>query len=128
MAGKKSINKKAVKIVNEVKELCRTLFKEKLQDVYLYGSYARGDYDEESDIDILLTLKLTDNQIHRYFNSVCHLISTLSLKYDITVSVNMIPIKRFIKFSDDLPFYRNVISEGINYGFNQQKISFKSSY
>ena len=114
----KKVNKKADKIVKEVKNLCLELFKDKLCDVYLYGSYARGDYDTESDIDILLTLNLTDKQIHSYFNSICHIGSILSLKYDITVSINAVSIKRFIKFADDLPFYRNVITEGINYGIN----------
>ena len=118
MPTKKIINKKALKIVNEIKQLCGLLFGNKLQDIYLFGSYARGDYDEESDVDIMLTLALTDNQIIAYRKSVSHIGSRLSLKYDITVSIIMVPLKRFIKYADDLPFYRNVINEGINYGLN----------
>lgn len=116
---KMKINKKAVKIVNEVKQLCRLLFADKLHDVYLFGSYARGDYDEESDVDILLTLDLTDRQLIKYRKSVSYINSRLSLKYDVTVSTILVPLKRFIKYADDLPFYSNVINEGINYGFNQ---------
>lgn len=29
----------------------------KVFDVYLFGSYARGDYDQESDIDLLLVVE-----------------------------------------------------------------------
>ncbi len=98
--------------------MCGLLFGDKLHDVYLFGSYARGDYDEESDIDIMLTLNLTDRQLMKYRKSISYINSRLSLKHDITVSVIMTPLKRFIKFADDLPFYRNVIKEGINYGIN----------
>ncbi len=116
MPSKKVINKTALKIVNDVKQLCGLLFGSKLRDVYLYGSYARGDYHKYSDVDILLTLDLTDLQIHKYNNSVCHIASELSLKYDITVSITMDPIKKFYKYSNFIPFYKNVLNEGINYG------------
>jgi site-specific DNA recombinase len=37
-----------------------------LKDGYLYGSYARGDYHSESDIDILLTVDMSPEEICRY--------------------------------------------------------------
>ena len=55
MAAKKTVNKKALKIINEVKQLCGLLFGNKLHDIYLFGSYARGDYDEESDTWYVIT-------------------------------------------------------------------------
>ena len=116
MSAKKTVNKKADKIVKEAKELCTDLFKDKLCDVYLYGSYARGDYHKYSDVDILLTLNLTEKQIKKYNNALCHIASELSLKYDITVSITTDPIKTFYKYTEFIPFYRNVLTEGINYG------------
>ena len=115
MTAKKIVNKKVDKIVKEAKTLYSKLFGDKLCDVYLYGSYARGDYDEESDIDILLTLNLTDKQIKKYNNALCHIASELSLKYDITVSITTDPIKTFYKYTEFIPFYKNVLNEGINY-------------
>ena len=37
-----------------------------LKSVILYGSYARGDYTEDSDIDIMILLDLTDMEIKSY--------------------------------------------------------------
>ena len=113
---KKTVNKKALKIIKEVKELCGLLFGSKLKDIYLYGSYARGDYDSESDIDIMLTLDLTERQIYQYRDSLITIASDLSLKYDITVSILTRPVKVFYKYTEFIPFYQNVLNEGINYG------------
>ena len=42
----------ALIILTEVLERSRTIFGSSLVNGYLYGSYARGDYDDESDVDI----------------------------------------------------------------------------
>lgn len=34
-----------------------------LSKIILYGSYARGDYRENSDIDLMILTTLTDNEI-----------------------------------------------------------------
>ena len=37
----------------------------KLSKVILYGSYARGDFRENSDIDIMVLTTLTDDEIEK---------------------------------------------------------------
>lgn len=109
-------NKKIVNIINETKELCKILFQDKMSDFYLYGSYARGDYNKYSDIDLLITLSLSDKEIVKYRKQIADITNKLIKKYDIMVSIVMVPLDRFIQYSNDLPFYKNVIKEGINYG------------
>lgn len=36
----------------QISQLYRSVYGNSVVAIYLYGSYARGDYDEESDIDI----------------------------------------------------------------------------
>ena len=71
-----------------------------LIDVILFGSYARGDYDEESDIDIALIVDLAREELKQFDN-------------DVLVSVVSIPAKEFEYWKNDLPFYRNVDTEGV---------------
>lgn len=40
-------------VLDVVAENARSIFGTSLHSVILFGSYVRGDYDEESDIDIL---------------------------------------------------------------------------
>lgn len=41
----------------ELKAALYELYGKRLLGVYLYGSYARGDYDEDSDVDVLVLLE-----------------------------------------------------------------------
>ena len=47
----------AEEILHSVYDACRPIFG-CIHDAYLYGSYARGDFTPESDVDILLTVDL----------------------------------------------------------------------
>ena len=109
-------NKNFINIIKETKELCEILFQDKLYDFYLYGSYARGDYDKYSDIDLLITLNISDKEIIKYRKQIVNITNAILKKYDIMVSIVMVPLDRFMQYSKVLPFYRNILKEGINYG------------
>ena len=100
--------------MHEVYHSCNDLFPCGIQDAYLYGSYARGDYHPESDVDILLTVKMDWPEIAAYRKKVAHIASKLSLEHDITVSVSVNPLDLFVHHPD-LPYYKNIRTEGIRY-------------
>ncbi len=109
------MNKLAEKIIKEVYSKSFQLFGNLLHDVYLYGSYARGDYEVGSDIDILLTVDLDYLEIEKYTEKVAHISTELSLENDIYVSITVKPLNIFVKYSNILPYYKNVLNEGIRY-------------
>ena len=100
-------------IAREVYSECSKVFPGRIHDAYLYGSYAR--VDSESDIDILLTVDADSTEISRRRYDLAEITSSLSLKHDITVSVTAKPLSQFRQYSEVLPFYKNVLREGINY-------------
>ena len=98
------------KILKELKQGLVKLYGERLKGLYLYGSYARGDYREGSDLDVLVVL----NDFERApieLNRTDDLIGDLSLKYLITVSPLFMREKDWI--SADKPLLRNVRVEGV---------------
>lgn len=104
----------AVQILHQVYDECEKKFG-KIENAYLYGSYARGDYHSESDVDILLTVAMTQEQIAKYRMEVASVSSKLSLEHDITVSISIKPAEQFERYISVLPFYQNVVREGIRY-------------
>ena len=103
----------ALEILDEAMERVKGVFGEALINGYLYGSYARGDQVEESDVDILLTVDLTDEEIRKQSKAIVKLDSDLSLEHDVTVCVTVKPYEQFSRFADVSSFYKNVIDEGI---------------
>jgi predicted nucleotidyltransferase len=72
-------------LIEELKEALSHIYEENLSGLYLYGSYASRTEDTESDIDVAIVLK----DFADYWEEVqrtSHLVSALSLKYDIRVS------------------------------------------
>ena len=103
-----------IEVLKKVYHAAQPVFQQKLYEAWLYGSYARGDYDEESDVDILLTID-GDDDYHIYGWPLAEIASDLSLEYDKMISVQTVPKQRFEQYSDVLPYYRNVRKEGIRY-------------
>ena len=105
----------AFEILASVYASCNRISGGKIHDAILYGSYARGEQNAESDIDILLTADLTQEQIVEKRRAIAALSSDLSLNHDVTVSIQIVPLAQFLRYADFLPFYQNVLREGIRY-------------
>ncbi|MBQ8085707.1 MAG: nucleotidyltransferase domain-containing protein [Lachnospiraceae bacterium] len=89
------------------------LLGDKIDKIILFGSYARGDYDEESDVDIMMLLNCSENETSEYRKIVCRLSSDLSLENDVMVSLMLNDKVSFYDRMDILPFYQNVQREGV---------------
>ena len=104
------VKKKIEETLTELKVGLQSLYGSRLKGVYLFGSYARGEQDPESDIDVLVVL----NDFTSYCQEVertGRLGAALSRKYDVTIS------KVFIRESDwlhkETPFLLNVREEAV---------------
>ena len=102
-------------ITQSVKDAAQFMFADSLYKVILFGSYARGDYDSESDIDIMILLDIPAESINKHFDEIVKLSSRLSLESEecTTVSIIMQDKGTFSKYETVLPFFRNISNEGI---------------
>lgn len=105
----------ALRILKEVYSACFELYDRKLTDAYLYGSYARGDFHEDSDVDILITVDMEHSELAKYRRRLASIASGLSLEHDVTVSLAAKPVEQFNRYANVLPYYTNVVREGIRY-------------
>lgn len=105
----------AITIMHEVCEACDQAFEQKIHDAFLYGSYARGDNHEGSDIDILLTVDVPPEELRPYREAAAMVCSDLGLEHDVMISALIEPLSQFRRYSAALPYYRNVLREGIRY-------------
>lgn len=98
-------------IVREFKAALQTMYGDRLRDVILYGSYARGDYDEESDIDLMMILN--DDKVDTYaeIRRVSGLEANLLLTYGFVISPLPTSYTRYKTSS--MPIYQEVRREGV---------------
>ena len=80
------------------------------QKIILFGSYARGDYHEGSDLDVMIVLDTYKSYWDELVRSA-ELASDLSLEYDVTVSRTIMTEEQWKK--GDLPVLVNVRAEGV---------------
>ena len=100
-------------ISKRVVQAARDTFKEKLDRVYLFGSYARGNYDNESDIDFLIVADTTQEDACAKHAEVRKHMPGIDLEFDLLVSCCITSSEVFRQYMDDLPFYQNVVKDGI---------------
>jgi len=100
-------------ITSQIVDAVKDCLGDKLDKVFLYGSYARGDFNDESDIDIMVLADIPRESCLNEYEKINGLISRLSLEHDILVTVNITDCTTFNAFVDDLPYYKNVTREGV---------------
>lgn len=103
--------REALDILGSVYDRCAPILP--ITDAYLYGSYARGDYDSESDVDIMLVSSLPKDEIWPLRRRVSQIANELSTDHDISVSVCVRSREQFQPKA--LPYYQNVVNDGIRY-------------
>ena len=85
----------------------------RLKKVILYGSYARGDYDKNSDIDIMILTDFNDEELAEYRFKIREIACDLELENDIVISPVVRNIEKYNDRINIIPFYMNVQKEGV---------------
>lgn len=89
------------------------LFGKDMSRVVIYGSYARGDYSKESDIDVMILVKIPEAEIRDYTDDVADCAFGYLMKYGIDISPVVKNEEHFNYWVDTLPYYRNIRDEGV---------------
>lgn len=100
-------------LLMQLSEHSKNVFGEKLKKVVLYGSYARGDYDEESDIDVMIFVDMSPEELSKYRKKITHFCSDLNVDNCVFISPKLQSVPLFEQWKNVLPFYQNVNKEGI---------------
>ena len=89
------------------------LLADKIYKIILYGSYARGDFDLESDVDIMILLDMSDLELKAYAQQLSYMTYDFNMDNDLDIKPIAKSETHFKKWIVNYPFYSNVHKEGV---------------
>ena len=104
-----NVNEEIQKFIKEVKKILG----DRLKKGILYGSYARGDYNKKSDVDIKILTDLSFEEIEEYRDKISDAAFEIELKTGIILSPVVKNIEKYNVRRKFVPFYKNVEKEGV---------------
>lgn len=107
---KKTINNKISRILVEFKHQLLEIYGDRLYNMTLYGSNARGDAEPGSDIDILVVLSGEVKPIKEIARTE-YVVSEVSLKYNVVITCVFVSEERYKR--SRIPLLMNIHKEGI---------------
>ena len=102
-------------VIGKVVEFSKITFGDDFHSVVLYGSYARGDYDDESDVDIMIMVNKNREELAGFRSLVNNYCADLDLQYNVVLSSKLQSRAFFDEWKTEMPFYKNVERDGIVY-------------
>lgn len=107
------LNDKMIEIIKkEAAILASELMQDDLVEIILYGSCARGDYTEDSDIDIALITRCNRMDAKKYDEALANIVTTFAMKYFAVVNFVCLPCDEFLEKKKWYAYFRNIDMEG----------------
>lgn len=95
--------------IEEVKKL----YGKKLHSIVLYGSYARNEQMPDSDIDIMIFVDMTEEELAKYEDQLSDITYEFNMDHDVDIE----PVEKSLEFFNywvnAYPFYANVKRDGV---------------
>ena len=98
-------------ILQELHKELHKIYGNKLQKIILYGSYARAEASEDSDIDVVVLLRgevLPGREIDRMLD----VITDINLKYNTLIAVYPVSEQSLLKLKS--PLLLNIRADGVS--------------
>jgi predicted nucleotidyltransferase len=97
-------------LLNQLRDYLQETYKHQLDKVILFGSQARGDAQQDSDIDIMIVLNKSFND-YQETQRISHYITDLCLENNVLITCFFTDTDLWQ--TDDNAFFRNIQKEGI---------------
>ncbi len=100
-------------IVSDLATAIPDTFGDRAVRAYLFGSCARGDFKQDSDIDIAVLFDCERAEAQKYISDAARLSTDIAMKTMQVVNFVCLPIEEFEDKKTWYPFYANIENDGI---------------
>lgn len=100
-------------LIEDYVSLVKSVYGEHIRKIILYGSYARGDFRDDSDIDIMILTDIDDAASVPYQQTLSGATFDFNLDHDTDFKPITHGEELFYRWRAAYPFFRNIEKEGI---------------
>lgn len=100
-------------LLGNYREAITEIFGEKLSRIVLFGSYARGDFNQNSDMDIMILVDVQPEEISHYADLVYDITYDFEEKYEIEINPCVQSVKTYDQWKKAYPFFINIERDGV---------------
>ncbi len=100
-------------LINQYVESVKRIYNSHLKQIILFGSYARGDFRPDSDIDIMILLDISDVSSKAYSQELSYMTYDFNLDNDLDIKPIVKNLDHFNTWVSNYPFYSNIHNEGV---------------
>lgn len=84
-----------------------------LNRIILYGSYARGDFRQDSDMDIMILADIQPEEISSYADKIYDITYDFEMQYEVEINPSIQSIQTYEQWKSVYPFFMNIEKDGV---------------
>lgn len=84
-----------------------------LNKIVLYGSYARGDFKQDSDIDFMILADIQPEEISGYADRIYNVTYDFEMQYGIEINPSVQCVQIYEQWKNVYPFFMNIEKDGV---------------
>ena len=114
MMMRREIPSRLEKIIQDYASGLRDVYGEKLIRVTLFGSYARGDFTDASDIDVLIVVDLSEAELEEFRKAMIHLTFETNLEHDVEIEPVVMTAADYFRYEAVHPLLMEIKKDGVS--------------
>ena len=100
-------------LLGDYHEAIRGVFGERLKRIVLYGSYARGDFNQSSDIDLMILVDVQPEEVSYYADKVYDVTYDFEMQYGMEINPSVQCLHTYNQWKNVYPFFMNIEKDGV---------------
>ncbi|MCM1385705.1 MAG: nucleotidyltransferase domain-containing protein [Bacillus sp. (in: Bacteria)] len=100
-------------LLERYREAVTQILGKQLSGIILYGSYARGDFKKDSDIDIMILADVLPEEVSSYADKIYDITYDFEIKYGMEINPSIQSVNIYEQWKNVYPFFMNIEKDGI---------------
>ncbi len=100
-------------LLEEYRKAVMKILGKSFNKIILYGSYARGDYQIDSDIDIMILADVKPEEVNDYADKIYDVTYDFEMEYELEINPLVQSMQTYSQWKNIYPFFRNIEKDGV---------------